>query len=318
MKAIGVIGLGSIGMRHAKNLVGLGYQVFGFDPDEARTEELMNYYADEQLPPGTSPDVKEIIHMSTALVVANPTKMHHRTYMDIVINGGNKPVFMEKPVSHVFDPMLSHVVMVGYNLRFHSCVQAAKQWLVEGRIGKPVWANFVCSQYNNKPDYLRDGVILNWSHEIDLATYLLGKADVLGSFTRVETGNEDLADITLSHKAGCRTTIHLDYLTKPEIRQGIIVGTEGMLIMDLVNRQAWLRGKAGIVMDHFAGIDTYDENYVEEMQAFIDRINGQQVFGCTGNEALDVLSICLEAKKLSKLSIDEQYMKAFPMMKVNQ
>ena len=56
-------------------------------------------------------------------------------------------------------------------------------------------------------------------------------------------------------------------------------------------------------MDHFAGIDTYDENYVEEIQAFIDRINGQQVFGCTGDEALDVLAICNEVRKKEGLSL---------------
>lgn len=318
MKAIGVIGLGSIGMRHAKNLVELGHQVYGFDPDEAKTEELMNYYADEQFPPGSSTDINEIIDMSEALVVAAPTLIHQQTYMEIVIRGKNKPVFMEKPIAHVHDGMMRNVLMVGYNLRFHSCVQVAKEWVSSGKLGKPLWANFVCAQYSDKSTYLRDGVILNWSHEIDLATYLLGSANVIGATAQFSDKNDDLADIVLSHANNlCRTTIHLDYLTKPEIRQSIIVGTEATIIIDLLNRQAWLRGTAGFVMDHFTGVDTFDDNYMEEMEAFIDRVDGKPALGCTGDDALAVLGICLDAKKLATLSVDEQIMKAYPQVKVN-
>lgn len=302
MKSFGVIGLGSIGMRHAKNLVELGYQVYGYDPDRDKAEELMNYYADEQFPPGTSDSMEEIVKMSDAIVVANPTHLHQKTYMDIVVAGGDKPVFMEKPIAHVYDEMMRNIKMVGYNLRFHSCVQAAKEWLDNGSIGKPLWGNFVCSQHTAKPDYMRDGVILNWSHEIDLALYFLGPATVATSSTRLTNGHDDMTDICLNHTStGCRSTVHLDYVTKPEIRQSIVVGSEATIILDIINRQAWLRGKAGFVMDHFTGVDTFDDNYMDEMYAFVDRTNGKFALGCTASEAIEVLQICKAVKEQAGL-----------------
>ena len=35
-----VIGLGRMGMIHAKNLLALGHNVYGYDPDDARCQKL--------------------------------------------------------------------------------------------------------------------------------------------------------------------------------------------------------------------------------------------------------------------------------------
>jgi predicted dehydrogenase len=191
--------------------------------------------------------------------------------------------------------------MVGYNLRYHSCVKKAKEWIDAGLIGRPLWANFTVAQWNNKPAYLRDGVILNWSHEIDLALYLLGPWGLVGSSTRISDGGDDITDILLN-QSGCRTSIHLDYVTRPEVRQSIIVGDEATIIMDLVHRLAWLRGKGdNVMLDMHEGQDSWDENYIEEMQAFLDRLDGKEVVGCTGPEAFEVLKVCLQARKQAGL-----------------
>jgi predicted dehydrogenase len=168
-------------------------------------------------------------------------------------------------------------------------------------IGKPLWANFTLGQHSEKPPYLRDGVILNWSHEIDLALYLLGNGNVSGSSTRLSDGKDDIADICLTHENGCRSSIHLDYVTQPEIRQFLIVGTGATIIVDLLHRMAWLRRADEVIMDQFQGQDSWEENYVTEMQAFLDRCDGKQTLGCTGEEGLAVLKICLEVRKQAGL-----------------
>lgn len=284
MKTIGVIGLGSIGMRHAKNLTAMGHCVVGYDPIEERRKLFNGGALTEE-----------------AYVIASPTDCHLSDVISTGVSG--KATFVEKPIFHslAYTPRTSHILMVGYNLRFHSCVKKAKEWLTEQDIGAPLWANFTLGQYSEKEPYLRDGVILNWSHEIDLCLYLLGEAQVRASATRVKNGKDDLADILFEHTNGCRSTVHLDYLTKPEIRQGIIVGTDGTIIFDLVNRHAWLRDNGGII-EHFEGQDSWNDNYIEEMQAFLDRIDRKETLGCTAGEALKVLDICLTARKQAGLS----------------
>lgn len=289
-KNIAVIGLGSIGMRHAKNLHDLGHKVFGYDPDKKAAAELQKMWGGGAMT-GSSTDLDEVIERSEAVVIASPTETH----FDMIAKCEGKPVFVEKPIGGRGAPIVGNVIMVGYNLRFHHCVKTAKSWIADGLIGEPLWANFVCAQYNDRPEYLRDGVILNWSHEIDLALYLLGPAKLASSMTRLNRGKDDMVDIILSHSK-CPSTIHLDYVTQPEIRQTVIVGKEGSIILDLRSRNAWLRGNAGIIMDHVEAHDSFDDNYVEEMNAFIDRIDGNNTIGCTAEEALAVLKICLNVR----------------------
>jgi predicted dehydrogenase len=184
--------------------------------------------------------------------------------------------------------------MVGYNLRVHSCVIQAKEWIDVDHLGDPLWGNFVVAQYNDK---YTDHVILNWSHEIDLALYLLGPLAV----QTCASNSNGMADITLhNYLKHCTVTIHLDYVTKPEIRQTIIVGSKATIIMDLVSRHAWLRNSEGVIIDSFVGDDTWDSNYLDEMETFIARVEGKETIGCTGQEGLEVLKICLEAKRLSQ------------------
>lgn len=277
---IGIIGhLGSIGSRHYKNFKDLGCEVFGCD---------------------MGGDLRALIKCD-AIVIASPTLfhvLHISQFQDYAI-----PLLVEKPVvmrrAEMMAGGLRNVKMVGYNLRFHSCVRKVREWLGAGLIGKPIWARFNCAQFNDRPDYRRDGVILNWSHEIDLAQYLLGPMEFVTCATQCHNNplKEDLADIIVRHMPGCQTLIHLDYLTKPERRGFVIVGEAGSIDADLVSRQAFCKdANGGLLHNHF-GRDSFDGNYIAEAQAFLDRLDGKEVIGCTAEEALAVVDICFKAKE---------------------
>jgi predicted dehydrogenase len=239
-----------------------------------------------------------VINWADAIVIATPTSRH---YADIILCHPSKPLFVEKPIVCTRDqlsiPTVNNIRMVGYNLRFHSCVKKAREWLGTGLIGKPLWARFTCAQYNDKPAYLRDGVILNWSHEIDLALYLLGNAR-LDAASISHNVREDMADLVLQHgNTLCRTSIHLDYLTKWERRGFVIVGDNGSLEADLVSRQIFHRDNNGRFIHTHYGRDTFDGNYLSEAKAFLDRLDGKETIGCTAAEAIEIIRICLEAKE---------------------
>lgn len=304
---IGVIGLGSIGLRHAKNLADLGHQVLAWDPDAARCKEALYYKGN--VPIGICDCIHEVTYGDEdGIVIASPTRFHI-DHLSRALREHTAPVFIEKPIAdsdrvlHLSDLIKSRPTMVGYNLRLHSCVKKAKEWLDSGAIGTPLWANFTCAQYNDKPAYLRDGVILNWSHEIDLALYLLGSATVAASSTRLTDGKDDMTDILLTHEGGCRSSIHLDYLTDPEWRHFMIYGADGTIQCDLPSRSIRLFGKSGSLPNQeFIDSDgSYDQDYLEEMQAFIDRLDGKKTIGATGAEGLAVLDICLKVREQAGL-----------------
>src|SRR6266852_517685 len=142
------------------------------------------------------------------------------------------------------------------------------------------------------------GVMLDWSHEINMALHLLGDATMICAETYEQREPEVMADIILRHNnTKCQTHIHLDYLTRFERRGFIIVGTDGSIDGDLVGRQAILRNNNGDAHGQFYGRDTFDGNYLDEARCFLKRLNGEETLGCTAAEAIKVVDICLQAKE---------------------
>ena len=285
MVKIGILGLGSIGTRHFNNFKSLGCEVVGYDPLSTpfdKFDEVMD---------------------CDGIVIASPTSEHckHICYA----HNKQRRMLVEKPLVKTREEWskvpLDYIRMVGYNLRFHSCVRWARDILGKGLIGKPIWARFTCAQYNNRPVYHRDGVILNWSHEIDLATHLLGQADVASASSIGEP--ELLADLSLIHlNNNCHTTIHLDYLTQPERRGFAIIGELGSIDVDLVARQGFMKDRDGRVLHSFFGEDSFDSNYLDEARTFLKVIGGETFweppFHCTAAEAYLVTNLCLTAKEI--------------------
>lgn len=293
-KNIGIIGLGSIGMRHAKNLIAMGHSVYGYDPYHPRGVELINSG-------GHFSTFEEIVLAKylAGIIIASPTK-YHLPHMREVYSF-DRAVLVEKPLADVPVPDEEfHLAdMVGYNLRFHSAVLKAKTLLPQ--IGLPIWASFVCSQFNDKPAYLRDGVILNWSHEIDLALHLLGPAKVITSGTRKTDIYDDMTDILLEHENGCRTSIHLDYFGNPEQRWFTILGTNGSIEANLTSPRFAVLKRPGREPEATLCAGSFDDDYIKEMSAFIDIIDGKDNTGATEDDAKRVLEICLEVRKQAGL-----------------
>lgn len=286
---VGVLGHGSIGARHVKNLRAMKHEVVCYDPS-LESAAVMNR--------------DSLIARSEAIVIATPTERHFQDLTDC-INAG-KHVFIEKPIATTTGSIrraianakkLGLVVMVGNNLRFHHSVIRTEGWLRANEIGQPLWAQFMVCQENAR---YTDSVVLNWgAHEIDLALYYLGPAGVVASVVKKDTlGREHVADITLQHLSGCQSTIHLDYVTAPEIRTSHIVGTKGRIVTDLVARNAMLyNGDDEWTVT--GARDNYDANYVSELHAFFDRIDGRLTLGTDGEFGLATVDICEQARRMA-------------------
>ena len=274
--------MGSIGLRHAKNLLAMGHTVWGYDPNNSALVQFNEL--------GGNPLAQMWGNERTldGIVIASPTNSHLGHLK--TVTHWKRPVLVEKPIAHEVDWDIDlRQVMCGNNLRFHSCVKAAKEEMPT--VGKPLWASFTVSQYNNK---YTDPCILNWgAHEIDLALYFLGPATVTGV-----AGNHEWADILLLHEYGVPSVVHVDYLAPIERRGFVIVGTNANLSVDLVRRKFTLTGIDVDLVQPLGG--SFDQDYKDEIAAFIDLIDGKPVpHAATGLDGLHTLELILEAKKMA-------------------
>lgn len=290
MTTIGIIGLGSIGLRHAKSLLAMGHEVYGFDPDIERLGMLIKVG-------GINGDGQNPYSGYDGYVVASPTHMHIE-HLQWCINAGH-PVLVEKPIADQKIVIGNHPIMVGVNQRYHPCVQQAREWLKDGLIGAPRFATFSVLQYNKK---YKDSVILNWgAHEVDLALYLLGGAKVAQCKAEHKGGIETVATIMLEHSSGVESSICLDYLTKPQKRWFSIKGDQGAIACDLERFTASIAIYQNNISDVVSLPGSMDDTYVDEMQEFLRRIDGKKPdgIGATGEEGLACLKLLLEAQKLA-------------------
>jgi predicted dehydrogenase len=293
---IGVVGYGSIGQRHAANVRELGHTAIVYDP--------MLQHNDVKFE-------REIYDQADAVVIATPSDCHEAGLRACIERG--KHVLVEKPISvsrgglsTLLDTAMAKdlVVMMGNNLRFHPCVKEARNWLNASMIGRVLWAQFTCATLSVKPLYLSDGVILNTgAHEVDLALHLLGSA-----WVETAVGDFAVADFTLTHESGARSSFHLDFVTPRMVRDFRIVGSDGAIYCDLAKRRMvrtqWDPELPEVVRTyHYASpTHSFDDDYIDEMKDFITRAEGKpSLYGARGLDGLETLDLLLDVRKKAGL-----------------
>lgn len=315
---VAVLGLGSIGTRHMRNLLALGRPVIGFDPDAARREAAGAAGA------MTTASRDEALSKVSIAVVGTPNECHFEDLSAAVEAGCH--VLVEKPLSHTTKGLsdVLHkaeiggtLIFAGYNLRFCPAVRLAKTMLDEHRVGEVMWTRIVSSSYlpswRPQNDYTKGytanpvtgGVIYDLIHEMDLAAHLLGKGTVRAAFAR-RTGflaieAEDTAEIILEHPNGSHSTLHLDYVTRPPSRVIEIACSEGKLIVDIRLRKLTVQTPDHEHAEEHVFDGTAADDYIDEMKNFLNAVDGLEPPMCTGWEALETLNETIAARRMSDL-----------------
>ncbi len=289
-----VVGAGSIGRRHLRNLRALGVQrLAACDPAEDRlapvVEELgIQGYADyEEALAQLRPEI---------VFVCTPPVLHLPQTLAAV--RANAHVFVEKPLAHALDDVdalvaeaaaRERIVQVGYNLRFHPGLRRVKELLDQGTIGRVLWAQLEVGQY--LPDWrpwqdyrqsytarraLGGGIVLDASHELDYLVWLLGVPSAVlclsGRVSSLEVDVEDCATVLLRFPSGAQADVHLDFVQRAYSRSCKLAGEEGTLLWDYTGQQVRLyraERAAWEVEEHPCELN---QMYLAEVEAFFDSV----------------------------------------------
>jgi predicted dehydrogenase len=233
---VSILGLGSAGRRHAENLVALGHEVIGHDPDPSRTA------------PGgrAASSVEAAIDAGDAVVVATPSSTHAKLVLAAIERG--KHVLCEKPLAT--SGADAHAVRnaatkegvtcgVAMNLRFHRGVLELRRLLETGELGRPFLAQastgYALPLWRPGTDYrlsysaradLGGGIIWDAIHELDYLLWLLGSVStVTADAARVsdlEVDVEDTAMAVLRFTSGVLASVVLNFV-EPAYRRGCVL-----------------------------------------------------------------------------------------------
>lgn len=293
-----IVGLGSVGRRHLRNLAALGQRDVVLLRSGKATlpeSELEGYAAVHDLEAA-------LRARPAAAVIATPTAMHLETAVPLARAGCH--LLLEKPVSHSMDGVdeLRQAareggarVMVGFQYRYHPGLRAVEQWLRSGAISRPYharahygdylpgwhpWEDYRAS-YSARADQ-GGGVVLTLCHPLDYLLWLMGEVQgvmaSVGSQGDLGIPVEDTADALIDFDSGAIGSVHLDYLQRPAAHHLAILGTEGTITWDQADGAARLHRAASGAHEVVEAPPGYERNhmFLAEMERFLAVVDGRE------------------------------------------
>lgn len=287
-KKVLIIGFGSIGQRHYKNLQELGFRsVSVYDVDTTKTNKR---------------GLKRVKNLSMATLkhfdiafICNPINLHVKTAIRCAEAGCH--IFIEKPFSHNLDKLdelekicqeKGLINIIACNMRFHPCMKFVKDYLNSARLGKIYRISHEYGYYLPKwrpgQDYKENyaarketggGIILDDIHEFDLLFWLNDFREIKESkFVYEKIGDlkietEDICAAVFKFKDNVIGTVNCDYLQKQETRNCEIVGEDGTLNVDLIKNTVVLKDESGEKKLFALNRKDDNEDYISEIKYFM-------------------------------------------------
>lgn len=315
-----VLGCGSIGQRHIKNLIALqAGEILAFDVLEDR-----RHFVREEL------DVETVDRIEAAwkwkpdvALIAASTETHVLLALQAVEHGCH--LFIEKPLSHTLtgiDRLCAEVeqrqltTMVGCNMRFHPGPVTVKRLITENAIGKVIAARIQTGSYlpwwRPEQDYRQSysasiewgGATLDCIHEIDLALWYLGPAKLVAAAASpahsIDLKIDGLIEIILDHASGALSNVHLNFVQRDYRRTCQIIGSEGSIYWDFADHQVHVFGDDGELRQTYLEPDGWAANqmYLDEMRHFLQALRNCTPTTNPISEALATLNIALDARRV--------------------
>jgi len=309
-----VVGAGSVGRRHLRNLAALGIDAIVLRSGAGRTDDVGGWrsvrrWADVA---AFAPEIA---------IVANPTALHLPAALAAVRAGCH--VLVEKPVSHTLDGLdalaaeveaRGLTAIVGYQFRFHPTLALVRDWIVDGWIGEVVFAQAHWGEYlpgwHPGEDYrlgysaradLGGGVVRTLSHPLDYLRWLLGEVRAVAALSTRRSGLaidvEDVAAVTLQLASGALGTVTLNYAERPPRHALSIVGTDGTVHWSAADGVArcWRASPEGWTTATPGASFERNALFVAELEHFVACVEGRAEPRCTLADGVRALALSLAA-----------------------
>jgi predicted dehydrogenase len=319
-KHILIVGTGSVGKRHARNLSDLGCIVSCVDPRRDRLDDIAGEGVRLKSVFTSLEEAFAAEETFDGVVVGSPPSFHLDQSIAALKRG--KPVLLEKPVS----PDLSSALklqsavhdtkvplLLGYTWRWWPPLLKAKDLVARQAVGQLRHVKFTMAAHladwhpwERYQDFfmasetLGGGALLDESHWLDLMLWFFGVPQKLFAkvekISDLEIETDDNVDILVYYPNDMRVSLHLDLYARPHEKTIQFVGENGTLIWE-PNRI-----KIGKEMDPNWEIEefAYDRNdmFVEVAKEFLHVLSGGSVKTCTIDDGARVLNL-IEAARMS-------------------
>lgn len=235
----GVVGLGSMGRHHVRNVRAL---------DGAELVALADPFGDKFGVAADTPlysNVEDLIAAGVdAVVVAVPTSEHHAVATKLIENGIH--VLVEKPLAatvdeaqELVDLASKHGVVgaVGYVERCNPAISALRQKLDEGLLGEIYQISTV--RQSPFPARINDvGVVKDLAtHDLDLAAWVAGSPfSSVAAATKHSSGREHEDFVTVSGQLANGVIVNhlVNWMSPFKERKTVVTGENGALVAETV------------------------------------------------------------------------------------
>ena len=323
MDSFVIIGMGSIGKRHAVNLKKLYPKANIFGVSASGKNTLISENIDSLISLKEAIDIKP-----NYAIVSCPASLHAKTAIKLIEN--EIPCLIEKPLAHKYKDCLDiqeacslmafDKLAVGYCLRFLPSAKILKKYIDQNFLGPiynirsnvgqylPSWrADKKYTDSVSASKALGGGALLELSHELDYLQWMFGSLSIKHSYLRqsgeLDVDVEDLANLVLMTNDGIYLDVHLDFVQKSSQRICEIIGRDGRLVWDLIANNIMLFNSKG--MSVLYSEPKYDKNemYIEMIRAFEKKIHEGNNCLADINGAANIVKIIEQAKYSSERSL---------------
>mgnify|MGYP006077207461 CR=1 FL=1 len=317
-----ILGCGSIGKRHLRNLLAVGVNVnniIAVDPREDRLKEVKALGVNK-----FSQSYEKVIEENKidAALICSPTNMHIKQGIDLAKKSIN--LFIEKPLDEnnknlkEFNSIVKEkniTVAIAYIFRFSPLTQKVKDILSKNTLGKVMYIRGEFSEY--LPDFhpfedyrsfymakkeLGGGSILDQSHIMDLIGYLFGNFKevyaVNTNLSSLEISTDDISEMIIHMESGSLASIHTDIFGRGHKKYVEVKAENGNILIDFLDNTVSIynaESKSTEVFNKFP--KDFNLNYIDEINNFISSCNKKAKVMTSLEEGVKTMNLILAAKK---------------------
>jgi predicted dehydrogenase len=308
-----IVGSGSVGKRHARNLASLGCRISCVDPREERRKEL----AAETPVIGSYPTIEDALSIGglDGVVVGSPTAFHPAQTISALEAG--LPVLLEKPVAktaaeaHAMreaERRTGVPVLLGYTWRWWPPLARVRALLGDSAVGTLRHVQFHMSAHladwhpwEPYQDFFMasaaqgGGALLDESHWIDLMIWLFGMpAELSGRVEKISDLNietDDNVDALAVYPDGLRVSLHLDLYGRPHEKYIRFIGEGGTLLWSADPNRLAIGRQSAHVWEAESFTFERNEMFMAVAREYLDVVTRRVPPSCTLADGIKVMEL---------------------------